>query len=260
MKEVATSRGGKCLSLKYINNGTKLHWQCRQGHQWKAIPGSVLYCHWCKVCADKSKGEKRKNDIGIYQKIALQHGGKLLTNEYINNHAPMKWKCSKGHIWQAPGNRVQCDGSWCPYCSLKIKHTIEDMRQLAKKRRGRCLSSFYVNNKTKVKWQCSKGHVWMSKPNSVISGYWCPECAGKLKHTIEKMQSLAKSHGGKCVSSAYKNSRTPLKWQCKAGHTWNAKPMGIVQGQWCRACYYESRRGTQQLEITTAKPCSFATP
>ena len=38
MQEMAKSRGGLCLSDKYINSDTKLEWQCKEGHIWKTIP------------------------------------------------------------------------------------------------------------------------------------------------------------------------------------------------------------------------------
>jgi len=38
MQEIAESRGGKCLSKEYVNNYTKLKWQCDEGHTWKATP------------------------------------------------------------------------------------------------------------------------------------------------------------------------------------------------------------------------------
>jgi len=35
----------------------------------------------------------------------------------------------------------------------------------------------YVNNKTKIKHQCSKGHIWEVKPRDIKSGHGCPICA-----------------------------------------------------------------------------------
>ena len=55
MRELAESRGGKCLSEKYVNACTKLHWQCAKGHEWEATPGNVKNAHtWCPVCARAS--------------------------------------------------------------------------------------------------------------------------------------------------------------------------------------------------------------
>ncbi len=45
--------------------------------------------------------------------------------------------------------------------------TIEEMRDIAKQRGGLCLSSEYMGNKVKLKWQCSDKHVWKAIPQSI---------------------------------------------------------------------------------------------
>jgi predicted RecB family nuclease len=57
------------------------------------------------------------------------------------------------------------------------KLTIEDMKNLAKKRGGKCLSVKYINSTTKLKWQCKEGHEWEVAPTNIKSGTWCPWCA-----------------------------------------------------------------------------------
>ena len=51
MQEIAHSRGGKCLSTKYINSITNLDWECSEGHRWNATPESVKGGTWCRVCS-----------------------------------------------------------------------------------------------------------------------------------------------------------------------------------------------------------------
>ena len=56
---------------------------------------------------------------------------------------------------------------------------IEDMRQAAAFRGGKCLSETMVKGDlyTKLKWQCHDGHVFESSPYTVLkAGFWCPEC------------------------------------------------------------------------------------
>ncbi|WP_449701810.1 zinc-ribbon domain-containing protein [Acidicapsa acidisoli] len=55
MRRIAKSRGGRCLSVKYINSRAKLAWQCKKGHQWEALPSSIKQGHWCSRCAWKTK-------------------------------------------------------------------------------------------------------------------------------------------------------------------------------------------------------------
>ena len=53
--------------------------------------------------------------------------------------------------------------------------TIKEMHELAHLKGGNCLSTNYINNQTKLKWKCSKGHVWEATPDSVKNqNTWCP--------------------------------------------------------------------------------------
>ena len=115
------------------------------------------------------------------------------------------------------------------------------MRLLAKQRGGKCLSTEYRNVRTKLLWKCRKGHEWAATPDNVKRGSWCPTCARasaaeKLKLSIEEMQSIARQHGGECLSTTYVNTGTKLRWRCKHGHRWQAVPGSIKKGHWCPIC------------------------
>jgi hypothetical protein len=116
------------------------------------------------------------------------------------------------------------------------KLTIQAMTSLARKRRGRCISTFYVNSTTPLLWQCAAGHEWNAVPASVQRGSWCPDCAGVRRATLEQMCQVAESRGGRCLSESYQNTATKLEWRCSAGHQWNATPQQIKKGHWCPFC------------------------
>ena len=46
MQLLAQEKGGTCLSKKYINVHTKLRWRCAKGHEWNAIPNSIIKGTW----------------------------------------------------------------------------------------------------------------------------------------------------------------------------------------------------------------------
>jgi hypothetical protein len=51
MQEIATKRGGKCLSTVYKGLGENLKWECCDGHTWEANPRNVLHHNsWCPKC------------------------------------------------------------------------------------------------------------------------------------------------------------------------------------------------------------------
>lgn len=172
VQEIALKREGKCLSEKYVNDDTKLEFQCSKGHKWKATPHIIIYDNsWCPYCYGKVK-----HTIEYMHEIAKKHNGKCLSKTYVNNNAKLEWQCSEGHKWKTTSFTIINDGSWCPYCAKKVKHTIEQMYELAEKKGGKCLSDIYINNRTKLEWQCSKGHIWKSVASSVLRGHWCKQC------------------------------------------------------------------------------------
>jgi hypothetical protein len=117
-----------------------------------------------------------------------------------------------------------------------MRKTIETMRAWAEEKNGTCLSDTYKNPTTKLTWRCSEGHEWHATPNSIQQGSWCPKCAGNTFKTIVDMRMIAQSRGGDCLSSEYKGNRIPLRWICKEGHEWEARPNNIKTGNWCRTC------------------------
>ncbi|MBA3648072.1 MAG: hypothetical protein H0W62_05900 [Chitinophagales bacterium] len=236
LKAVAESRGGTCLSNRYITFTTKLHFKCERGHYWSTTPKQIQKGRWCKRCADRVAADKRRTDIKVYQEIARQRGGKLLSSVFVTNDTKITWQCEDGHIWDAIPIAVK-RGTWCPYCAGRHNHSIAEMQRVAKDRGGVCLSLKYSRAHTPLKWQCRNGHTWEAKPvNIIFNQSWCPYCAGKKKHTIHDMQDLAKKRGGLCLSSTYTNNKTKLRWKCEQNHEWLAKPNAIINGRWCPRC------------------------
>jgi len=385
MHKLAETKGGKCLSVKYINARTKLKWQCKNDHTWKANPDSVKRGSWCPECAiglgericrfffehifkylfpksrpkwlinndgyqmeldgfceplniafeyqglqhykhveyfqTKVQFEKRKQDdkrkqflckkhgivlilvpeigrylnktnndvidfiikecrkagfqkipknieyknidlkevyspdteehLNILNTIARKKGGKCLSEIYLGNNIKLTFKCKNDHIWEA-GPSIIKQGRWCPICANKNRGearrlTIEEMQLIAEKRKGKCLSKRYIDNRTKLTWQCKKGHTWESTPDSVKGGSWCPVCVGRHQD-IKDMHKLANEKGGKCLSLKYIDSRSKLRWQCKQGHIWEATPNNIKNGTWCPQCSGNKKLSIEDME------------
>jgi hypothetical protein len=54
MQKIASERGGKCLSDRYVNTSTKLKWECDKGHTWEATPSVIRKGDWCPECTLES--------------------------------------------------------------------------------------------------------------------------------------------------------------------------------------------------------------
>ncbi|VEJ56326.1 Uncharacterised protein [Pragia fontium] len=173
LKDYAKAKGGQCLSTEFIHSSVKLCWKCQQGHEWQAVSRQIISEHtWCPICAN----DKKRGTLAKMQKLATSRGGECLSTQYNNAKEKLRWKCEKGHMWDAIPANVK-SGGWCPICAFNIPD-IKKMKEVAKKRGGDCLSSQYVNYRTKLHWICKLGHTWMATPNSILSRKsWCPACA-----------------------------------------------------------------------------------
>ena len=116
MQRAARSRGGRCLSRRYVNSYTPLQWQCAGGHRWRAIPHSVRQGHWCKACAI----DRRRQGLDSLSSLASSRGGKCIAKSYRNSQTKVGWECGSGHRWFAIPNSVK-RGSWCPECWLSAR-------------------------------------------------------------------------------------------------------------------------------------------
>jgi len=192
LKQHAKSLRGECLSDIYSSNNQKYLWKCSKNHIWETTWASVLDSNsWCPTCANEVIAQKlRKYTIEDAQKLAKNNNGECLSDKFISTGQNLTWKCQKNHVWAASFYSVQKKKTWCPYCANIFPKTIEDMQKVAELRRGKCLSTEYVNNNTKLRWQCEYGHVWEVKYSSIQSGTWCPYCMykseQKFREVIEK--------------------------------------------------------------------------
>jgi hypothetical protein len=180
--------------------------------------------------------------LTFLKQVAVDRGGLCLSGAYINSKTKLRWRCAEGHEWAAIPENVKA-GHWCLICGNKKQgrqkaKTIEAMRLLAQGRGGECLSSEYINNKTKLKWKCAKGHEWLAQPSDIQQGQWCPRCAGKFPpvQALAELQKLASSRGGACLSEQYRGARSKHRWRCNDGHEWEAVPYSIRAGTWCPSC------------------------
>ncbi|KKL86043.1 hypothetical protein LCGC14_1948640, partial [marine sediment metagenome] len=140
---------GKCVSTEYINNRTKMLWECKNGHQWWAKFAHIKSGHWCRQCTHKVNSEKQKLSNGLTDAIdfANSKNGKCLSKKYIGTHSHMSWKCECGHTWLATFANIK-QGYWCPYCAGQIIF-IDDCKFIARELGGECLSNTYKNSRAK---------------------------------------------------------------------------------------------------------------
>jgi hypothetical protein len=114
-QRIALSKGGKCLATECVDTTTKIKFQCAKGHEWLAAPGKIKLGRWCPECRGHMDPEKQ---LILFHEIAASRGGECLSAKYISSTTKMRWKCAKGHEWEAIPSSVKV-GSWCAICSLE---------------------------------------------------------------------------------------------------------------------------------------------
>ena len=88
IRNLASKRGGLCLSDQYNNAYTKLKWQCSEGHPWGAVPANIKNGNaWCPHCAGKLK-----LNIDRMYELASSRDGKCLSQVYINSRTKWEWQ------------------------------------------------------------------------------------------------------------------------------------------------------------------------
>jgi hypothetical protein len=233
-QNTAKHYGGKCLSKVYFNSGSPLKWMCKTGHTWEDSYRNVSGGKWCRQCA------KNNSILEEIKKIAVLKGGQCLSDTYITGNTKLWFKCKNKHKFLQSPVSLRHNGRWCMLCykSEKKEKALEKAKAYAKQKGGVCLSEKYINKNTKLKWQCSKGHVWLSIPHTIFSDHWCKLCnrSETDRKVLNQLHLLAKNKGGKCLSTSYSPHNNILKWKCKEGHEWQAPATYIKKGTWCRIC------------------------
>jgi hypothetical protein len=108
------------------------------GHEWEAKPMHIRRGKWCPTCSRKW----RMITMAQIHAMAQARGGACLSTHYGNDNQKLRWRCAHGHEWLAIPSKIK-SGSWCRECS-QPSYTIADMRDLAQRQTGECVSQEYV--------------------------------------------------------------------------------------------------------------------
>lgn len=125
------------------------------------------------------------------------------------------------------------------------QYHLNDLKEHARKRGGKCNSNTYHGVDSKYEWECSNGHTWKTSWDSVNRiGTWCRKChIDKLQKenskTLFKLaQEIAKKRKGKLLSldDGKITKKMRLEWSCNIDHIWKSSLQNIEGGNWCQIC------------------------
>jgi phage FluMu protein Com len=188
----------------------------------------------------------RTYSIEFMRSLAAEKGGECLSEQCSGSHDKLRFRCEAGHEWIARASAVAY-GGWCRACFATSRRlSLEQAYRVAEQKGGQCLSTAYDNSKTKLDFECGKGHRFAATLEKVKSGRWCPTCGraattAALSYTIEDVAAKAREFGGECLSSEYKGIFEKLMFRCANGHDFKREPALIFkknprQVTWCPHC------------------------
>ena len=187
LQELAYARGGRCLSGEYKGMNGKYHWRCEKGHDWEATASHIQGGTWCPHCS----GRVLINPLAELQRTAKERGGECLSPKYLGAKKKHRLRCGRGHEWESVPNSVRNQGNWCKQCAFeeassrqRLKNGLAIMQELAHSRGGECLSTEYINGKSKYRWRCADGHEWEASAQKVRTETWCPICSGGVRENL----------------------------------------------------------------------------
>jgi hypothetical protein len=229
-KKYAISKGGECLSDKYIDSQTNLEWKCNRNHQWESKPRTDFWCRECSII------DSYKITVEDLQHFACSNEGECLSKEY-KSQIPIKWKCKRNHQWESI---FSSSTGWCRLCINieQTKYNINDCNKSAEIKGGKCLSKEYINVDTSMYWECKQGHKFKTRYGHILEGSWCKSCWGLNKRLgLLECISWAKKLGGECLSEEYEGIHIKMLWKCKESHKWIAT-FGSLRNMksWCPTC------------------------
>lgn len=164
VQEMFHKRGSTLLSKEYINSSQKLVFTCAKcGAEITSSLRAVDFKKDDPILCRKCRGVA-KPDLEDIRKIVEQSGAKLLSTEYVNAHAPLRFLCSRcGSEHQISWTHITCGRNkdfLCDKCSSSPfykRESFDDIKQYFADRKVKLLSTEYINRKdTKLEFECTR--------------------------------------------------------------------------------------------------------
>ena len=130
----------------------------------------------------------RKHTLEFVQQCFKDGGCELLEKEYVNSQTKMKYICICGDISKITFGNFQ-QGGRCMKCAIenranKRRYSFEYIEQCFKDHGCKLLEKEYINNHTKMKYECSCGNISIITFKSFTQGHRCNKCG--IQRQIEK--------------------------------------------------------------------------
>lgn len=216
-KELSSQLDDPRYKLAELSRGSAIAvwWKCHRGHRWEARINSRKSADvGCPFCGGRSPIVGETDLATLRPDLATQWDDEHMkaTEVTVSSATKVRWKCIKGHQFEATVNsrtQSRTKGSGCPYCSkgryartvvgvndLDTLHPMiaaelcspdvsaQDLREYSNKR---------------LLWRCIEGHEYTASVSDRVLGSGCAKCSiahtskieGRLRSLINSQEYLS---------------------------------------------------------------------
>lgn len=226
----------------------RLPWRCQKGHAWTVAPvNRTTYSTGCPFCAGSRVLPGESDLATTHPELAAELVDPPATQVSAGSDRRGRWRCPRGHQWEAVIGTRGLQGNGCPYCAgRRVIPGETDLATrfpaIADEADGWDPSTVAAFSSSRRPWRCSQGHEWsgvVAVRTSKLSP--CPVCSGRLlRQGVNDLGTryphLAQEAAGWDPSLVLPSAREARQRRCEYGHEWRQAPGVRVAGHGCPVC------------------------
>lgn len=230
------------LKSGYTMASNKADFKCIAcGHEWSALPTSLLNGTGCPECRKKKLAEYHLKSHEEYARQFTEHNKTIkLIGQYRGSDNPIEVECLVcGHRWSTRAAHL-LGHTGCPRCAGNMRYTHEQFIDKVHSINPNIqIRGKYVRGKDRIDVSCHVcGYEWSPKASALLVGQGCPRCAGVLKRTNQQfLDELANVNTAVTPLEEYDGADKSMRVNCnRCGHVWSVKPYALLRGSGCPQC------------------------
>jgi len=177
------------------------------------------------------------------RRVRRVHGRRLaVTGRYAHSLVKVEYSCRQHGVFLALAHNVEA-GHGCRVCAderRKVQPEEHVRRVYALHGNSLTVVDSYIGALTGIRYACPKHGVFISTPNTIMSGHGCRRCADdatsrrtRKPHAVYVKEIRA---FGLIALDTYTTAHTKIRHQCAQGHVWLAVPGQVRSGHGCPLC------------------------
>lgn len=276
LRRLQKAHPGYAALEEYKTSHTKIAFKCDKGHVFKAKPADIIGQRGtgCRICAVNRQRTTQEEFLKRLQKV---HPGYMALEEYKSIHTKIKFKCNKGHIFEAEPNSIINRGECCRICAFEklrqsqIMPKDQFIQKLQQSNPTIKLISPYTKSSDRMQFKCIKcGHIWKTGGTHLIGNNpnGCPNCAkvrmlptlklGPESIKISKEEFAQRVHQAYPkwhLLSEYQSQGNQVIIKCEHDHIFKAWPQQLWRKHVkCNDCDYLARKNNALKQLAKRHP------